>query len=70
MAAKHDMGICARGRGTKGRVCSRVSSLGPARGLGSICGDEPRTRQDGEGRLRSAELHARVRGEGGRGRHP
>lgn len=70
MAAKHNTGICPRGRGTKGCVCSRVSSPGLARGLGSICGDEPHAQQDGEGWLRSAELHAWVGGRGGRGRHP
>ena len=66
MAAKHSTGVCPRGRGMKGRACSRVSSLGPAQGLGSICRDEPCARQDGEGWLRSAELRA----QGGRGGRP
>jgi len=65
-AAKHSMGVCRRGRGMKGRACSRVSSLGPAQGLGSICRDEPCAWQDGEGSLCSAELRA----QGGRGGCP
>lgn len=58
MSAKPSMGICPGGEGVKGCACLGVSSLGPAQGLGSICGDKPHTQQDGAGWLRSAELHA------------
>lgn len=65
MAARHSTGGCPRGKGVKGCACSRVSSLCPTHGLGSICRDEARTRQDGEGWPCSAELRARE-GRGGR----
>lgn len=65
VAARHGTGGCPRGKGVKGCACSRVSSLRPMQGLGSICRDEARTRQDGEGWPCSAELRA-PEGRGGR----